>query len=579
MEGKLKQALAVLLACSITVCSFASRPVKTQAVVVETITIVELIEMLILSFGASYLTTEGLVKAKDAYSIYVDGTGALKLEEVVEEQEELAQEPSPSQDPKKSSSPGGGGVPEPVQFGVIKMTAGVLKYAWEFYADFFQKYFYEDNPSPAGKSYSYELTDDPSGFFSRTKFGSHPVYPQLENLFTDNGTAYKAGSILQVRRDNGIYVRQGRFMERGNPRLVPLVFFDQWTSSSGSFLYSIDIDQADMNFFYKGNRNTNAGIIMDSFRSGTYWFGGDFLGTASLNNGAVVGGGCSNSSFDKLYADPGGDLYIDTPCLIGDGFSGKYYYWDGEKLVHRQFGSNGYDYTDTGVGRPYVYTSNGAYESLGDIYDAADMLQMIGGQIDRIQDYIETNFPDEVPEISYEDLEALQPQIKEAMQDVLQEYPMQQPDTGEVPSTYPQEVGKLFEDAIKAPQPDPDPDPGTKPDPNPDPDPKPDPDPGTDPDGGGSGKIEEYSLNLIDYFPFCIPRDVYLLIDGLVAEPRAPSFRWNVPSLDTSSEPQENIVTIDLAAFDSVAVIMRFMEKLLFLFCLILVSRRIVKGG
>lgn len=93
------------------------------------------------------------------------------------------------------------------------------------------------------------------------------------------------------------------------------------------------------------------------------------------------------------------------------------------------------------------------------------------------------------------------------------------------------------------------------------------------------GNLGNYALNLIDFFPFCIPRDVYLIMKYLDAEPQAPKFKWNIPTLNTGGKVEDHLVEIDLSLLNEVASIIRIMEKIAFIFGLVVLSRKIVKGG
>lgn len=123
------------------------------------------------------------------------------------------------------------------------------------------------------------------------------------------------------------------------------------------------------------------------------------------------------------------------------------------------------------------------------------------------------------------------------------------------------------------------------PDPDPDPDPEggldPDPDPGTDPDANpdadGSFKPQEMStffLDLSNYFPFCIPFDLYDFLTCLNADPVAPVIDWELYLPGGSSIPIE----LDLSVFDPVAQILRRLELLVFCIGLAAKTRDLIKG-
>lgn len=85
--------------------------------------------------------------------------------------------------------------------------------------------------------------------------------------------------------------------------------------------------------------------------------------------------------------------------------------------------------------------------------------------------------------------------------------------------------------------------------------------------------VKDYTvLGLEKYFPFCIPFDFVHFLNVLSSEPVAPKFEWNLDFLDDLGFNNQ-VITIDLSKFDSVASIMRNMELLAFIIGLILVTR------
>lgn len=132
-----------------------------------------------------------------------------------------------------------------------------------------------------------------------------------------------------------------------------------------------------------------------------------------------------------------------------------------------------------------------------------------------------------------------------------------------------------FQGVEIAPVTNPNPDPGT------DPDSGTNPDPGENPEGGSSsgGTSDDsggYTLDLTDFFPFCIPFDIYEFLSLLAAEPEAPVFEWviPVPQMDT-----EFPISIDLSAWDNVAKLFRTLELLAFIVGLAMVTRdKFIRG-
>lgn len=93
-------------------------------------------------------------------------------------------------------------------------------------------------------------------------------------------------------------------------------------------------------------------------------------------------------------------------------------------------------------------------------------------------------------------------------------------------------------------------------------------------------ELKDYTVDgLSDLFPFCLPFDLIDFLGVLAAEPEAPHFTWtfSYPSLDGSMKTHD--LEIDLSPFDSVAVLLRDMECILFVVGLILITRdQMIKG-
>lgn len=115
------------------------------------------------------------------------------------------------------------------------------------------------------------------------------------------------------------------------------------------------------------------------------------------------------------------------------------------------------------------------------------------------------------------------------------------------------------------------------PDPDPEPDPDPDPDP-SDPDtpGGGDGTPPDFNGMMLpglkDFFPFCIPFDLYNMMQALCAEPEAPKFQFA-----TSFLGQVYTVDIDLSAWDNVAATIRYMVVAIYIVALAVATRKFIK--
>lgn len=112
----------------------------------------------------------------------------------------------------------------------------------------------------------------------------------------------------------------------------------------------------------------------------------------------------------------------------------------------------------------------------------------------------------------------------------------------------------------------------TDPDPNPDPDPDPDP---TDPYTPSTGSPSFDSMKvptLKDFFPFCIPFDLYAMMQALCADPVAPSFTFA-----TSFLGHVYTVDIDLSAWNDVATVVRYMVVAIYIVALAVATRKFIK--
>ena len=114
------------------------------------------------------------------------------------------------------------------------------------------------------------------------------------------------------------------------------------------------------------------------------------------------------------------------------------------------------------------------------------------------------------------------------------------------------------------PNPEPDPDPSPEPDPNPEPDPdpspEPDPDPSPDPDPNPDSSPGRFSLDLTDFFPFCIPFDLYDMLKAFDADPVAPKFELELDFGTLGSYP----FVVDFSRWDRAAQICRRFEFIVF---------------
>lgn len=84
--------------------------------------------------------------------------------------------------------------------------------------------------------------------------------------------------------------------------------------------------------------------------------------------------------------------------------------------------------------------------------------------------------------------------------------------------------------------------------------------------------VGDFTIDLTNFFPFCIPFDVYDAITLFSAAPVAP----NMP-LKMTWEGTEYGFDIDLSPFDTVAAVLRRMEIIVFIVGLAVVTRRYIK--
>ena len=119
------------------------------------------------------------------------------------------------------------------------------------------------------------------------------------------------------------------------------------------------------------------------------------------------------------------------------------------------------------------------------------------------------------------------------------------------------------------------PDPGT--DPDVDPDVNPDPDPSTNTGSGSWTPPSDYTqfqlVDLKNFFPFCIPFDLFHFFELLYAEPVAPVLHWEMADLAGKTYS----ITIDLSEWNSVAQLFRRLQLFLFVCGLAAASRKFIK--
>ena len=84
----------------------------------------------------------------------------------------------------------------------------------------------------------------------------------------------------------------------------------------------------------------------------------------------------------------------------------------------------------------------------------------------------------------------------------------------------------------------------------------------------------KFAVDLKNFFPFCIPFDLYDFFSCLNADPVAPVIDWQIPLPGGSTYP----ITLDLSVFDPVAKILRTMELLAFCVGLAFKTRDLIRG-
>lgn len=95
----------------------------------------------------------------------------------------------------------------------------------------------------------------------------------------------------------------------------------------------------------------------------------------------------------------------------------------------------------------------------------------------------------------------------------------------------------------------------------------------TDPDTGTDvppADIADYSVDLTNFFPFCLPFDIYAFFELLAADPEAPHLEFDIP-FPFMDEPWH--LVIDLSAWDNVALLARRLELLGFIIGLCVFTR------
>ena len=80
---------------------------------------------------------------------------------------------------------------------------------------------------------------------------------------------------------------------------------------------------------------------------------------------------------------------------------------------------------------------------------------------------------------------------------------------------------------------------------------------------------------LENFFPFCIPFDIYSFITILVSDPVAPVINWHIYNPVTKTD---NIMTLDFAMWEPVVILFRYIFDFLFIIGLALIARSLIGG-
>ena len=86
-------------------------------------------------------------------------------------------------------------------------------------------------------------------------------------------------------------------------------------------------------------------------------------------------------------------------------------------------------------------------------------------------------------------------------------------------------------------------------------------------------------MDLTNFFPFCIPFDIYAFLQAFEAEPEAPSITYNFPYINASGNVAYIQQTFELSQFDGVAQLVRRLELVAFIIGLAFVTRSFFLRG
>lgn len=87
-------------------------------------------------------------------------------------------------------------------------------------------------------------------------------------------------------------------------------------------------------------------------------------------------------------------------------------------------------------------------------------------------------------------------------------------------------------------------------------------------------ELDQYKVQIRDFFPFCLPFDMVDFLSVLAADPEAPVFEIKFPALDGSTVD----LTVDLSPWDGVAQLLRNLELLALIIGLCFKTRDIIRS-
>lgn len=93
-----------------------------------------------------------------------------------------------------------------------------------------------------------------------------------------------------------------------------------------------------------------------------------------------------------------------------------------------------------------------------------------------------------------------------------------------------------------------------------------------------------FNFPLSEFFPFCLPFDLYDFLTFFVADPVAPVFELDLSTMFSADpdiyDPESDYsITIDLSKFDEVAELLRIIETIGIIVGFVMVSRKLIHGG